>query len=245
MYANHINKQEGMQTMTFSLITAIHKQSTAPNPADHRQSAKTQRTTAARRLTVNAGELQPIPVPIPVTGPRRVPIASARPSLPIPQTEIQQPKETETSTALKDMSSLGQAVFKNDTNRIEPLLAKLSGEEINQADKNGFPPLAVAVRYGKDFIVRQLLGNAKTDANKPNQDQRTPLILAARYGRTPILQQLLNTPKVDLNRRDKDGMTALDWCMRQHNQDGIKLLRAAGAESAVYDRKKQDNLAKP
>ena len=224
--------------MTFSLSTAIHSPSKMHHSSNTPHGQKTQRPAAAHRLNVTAGQLEPIRVPIPVNGPRRVPIAALPGQLPAPQTEIQQPKETETSIALKDMSALGQAVFKSNADRVVSLLGKLSKEEINQPDANGFPPLAVAVRYGIDFIVKHLLGSSKTDTNKPNQDKRTPLILAARYGRLPILQQLLNTAKVDLNVRDKDGMTALDWCMRQHNQEGIKLLKAAGAESAVYDRKK-------
>ncbi|WP_303674898.1 ankyrin repeat domain-containing protein [Vampirovibrio chlorellavorus] len=222
--------------MTFSLINPFQKQTTGRYPVDHRQSSNTRKVAAAGRRSVSAEQLQPIPIP--VSNPRRIPIASTPVRLPVPQTEMTQPRETETSTALKDMSALGQAVFKNETARIDSLLAKLSGEAINQADKNGFSPLAVAVRYGKDFVVKQLLAHPKTDANQPNQDQRTPLILAARYGRTPILQQLLNTPRINLNARDKDGMTALDWSIRQHNQESIRLLQAAGAESAVYKRQK-------
>lgn len=224
--------------MTFSLINPFHKQTTGRYPVDHRQSPNTRRAAATGRLTVTAGQLEPIPLPIPVNGPRRVPIASQPGQLPASKTEIHHPRETETSTVVKDMSALGQAVFKSDADRVVSLLGKLSKEEINQPDANGFPPLAVAVRYGNDFIVKHLLSSPKTDTNKPNKDQRTPLILAARYGRLPILQQLLNTPRINLNARDKDGMTALDWSMRQHNQESIRLLQTAGAESAVYKSKK-------
>lgn len=189
----------------------------------------------AGKLSVFAFQPQPQPIPVPVNSPARKPSQPTPVRIPQPASDIKNPPETETSIDLKEMGPLGQAVFKNQPEKVEELLGKLSEKEINQPDARGFTPLAVAVRYGNDFIVSKLLENKKVDLNKRNQDGRTPLILAARYGRSLILRQLLKNPgKLELNAQDKNGYTALDWVTRQNSIDNINTLKAVNAQCNLY-----------
>lgn len=73
--------------------------------------------------------------------------------------------------------------------------------DINVEDKNGFTPLALAVKNGHPSVVKLLLQSGAT-ADKPVRDGRTPLYLAAnaKQNRPRIVQLLLEqSPKPDVD----------------------------------------------
>lgn len=122
--------------------------------------------------------------------------------------------------------TLWQAVHANNGKQVDALLSQ-GKLELNATDKNGYTPLAIAVRYSNDAMVKKLLAKG-ADVNQALLNGKTPLILAARYGRNSILKELLQAPGIQLSRKDNQGKTALAHT-HFSNFDARQLLKKAGA----------------
>src|SRR5690606_21602398 len=102
---------------------------------------------------------------------------------------------------------LNDAIFKENRELVEELLAT-DDQALNNADKNGLPPLHVAIFTGSKELVELLMSKgADIDARDPYG--LTPLDSAISKGKKDIAE-LLSLKGVNVeSKRDKDGRPPL------------------------------------
>jgi ankyrin repeat protein len=88
-----------------------------------------------------------------------------------------------------DRTPLAWAAANGHVDMVELLLKE--GAELNSRDSSGWTPLALAVVYIHEAVVKVLIENEKVDLKTVDDNGRTPLSLAAMYGNEAMMKLLL------------------------------------------------------
>ncbi len=143
-------------------------------------------------------------------------------------------------TMLKDRSAVNSAqgdgttalhwsAIRDDLEMAKALLA--AGADVKAATRIGLlTPLMMACRNGSAPMVELLL-QAGSDVNAPNQDGTTPLMLAAASGKPDALKLLLGHGAAVNARETTHGQTALMFAAALNRADAIRVLMSNGADS--------------
>jgi uncharacterized protein len=145
------------------------------------------------------------------------PIAGATTRL----TEAATPSQPMSRTPIGEFNSLHDAVRRNDTGRVQQLLANRT--DVNAKDSLGRAPLSYASRLG-EFTIVQLLLNAGAEIDVQDNDAFTPLMRAVQGGH-PVIVELLLRHGADGTAKTNDGTTALELAMQSSNPQIVELLR--------------------
>jgi ankyrin repeat protein len=103
------------------------------------------------------------------------------------------------------------------------------GTDVNQADKDGFTLLSLAVEMGNIEIARCLVGELGADVNQATHDGSTPLFIAAVNEQLDMVRFLVKEVGADINQAKHDGYTTLMCAARANDQALIKHLAHKGA----------------
>lgn len=103
------------------------------------------------------------------------------------------------------------------------------GAKVDGENRSGYTALAMAVRWGEDELVRQLLA-AGADPGRPTRSryEATPLMESTRDGRTALAKVLL-AAGAPVNHRDRHGDHALNWAVYFGHYDLVVLLVKQGS----------------
>jgi len=104
----------------------------------------------------------------------------------------------------------------------------------DERDHYGKTPLTWAAEYGRDSVVKLLLGRKDVSPDRSDNDGRTPLSWAAEYGRDGVVKLLLEQEDVSPDRPDNDGAAPLAWAAINGRDGVVKLL--LGQEDVNPDR---------
>ncbi len=115
----------------------------------------------------------------------------------------QEEKEQTTKTA-KPQMSLNEAAFYGNVEAIKQHIK--SGTNINQKNREGSAPLAVAITFNQTEAAKALIA-AGADLNIKNKEGSTPLHVAAFFCRTEIVKALLDAG-TDKTLKNYSGATA-------------------------------------
>jgi len=140
-------------------------------------------------------------------------------------------------------SILHHAAWSADENILRACL-DLSPGLVNEADKLGRTPIAIAARRGNGSSVRVLLASG-ADPTKDDEAGRTPLMEAAGMGEESVLAALLETTAVDsahVNASDAFGRTALAYAATAGEAGAVARLLAAGANAGAQDKRGETAL---
>ncbi len=122
------------------------------------------------------------------------------------------------------------AAIIGDAGKIISLLEQSAISDVN-IKQNGETALQIAVNFGNESAVQQLL-RCHADPNiGHDSDGITPLMTAADGGFLGIVR-LLMAANADLNMKDKGGSMALNYAKKALRQDVIEELVNAGAKSS-------------
>ena len=123
-------------------------------------------------------------------------------------------------------SDLDNAIHRNDQGSINDLLRDRGN--LNEPDKQGYPPIVYAAREGRVTAVRILIDHgANVDAT--DKDGSTALMYAADHNRVAIAQMLLDKG-ANPNVINTAGRTALGFAEDGHHVEVVDLLKAHGAK---------------
>ena len=117
------------------------------------------------------------------------------------------------------------------------------GEDVDELDGCGRPPLWVACRYGDNRVAKVLLDAGATVDWKTKEGGDTPLIRSCgdSWSHTEVVHLLL-ARGVDVNETNKKGWTPLMHACMARNTGLVKLLLKHGADRNV---KVEDEFVKP
>src|SRR5438046_687427 len=103
------------------------------------------------------------------------------------------------------------------------------GADVNQADRNGVPPLMYAA--GKDDLsfAKALLAR-HANVNARDKMGYTALIYACEDKGSPEMVQMLLDAGADVNMKAQDGRTALKYARSWDNARVVERLKRAGAK---------------
>ena len=122
-------------------------------------------------------------------------------------------------------SDMDNAIHKNDQGSLNDLLRDRGN--LNDPDKQGYPPLVYAAREGRPTAVRILLDHgANVDAT--DKDGSTALMYAADHNRVAIAQMLLEKG-ANVGLANAAGRTAMGFAEDGHHLEIVDLLKARGA----------------
>lgn len=158
-------------------------------------------------------------------------------------------------------NAIGCAAYNGHSNIVEQLLPKLgklslemeSVEEKDERAKNvaafkkeftKYTPLMLAVG-GSDKNLECVKFLLKSGANYKAVDSNGNNILhvAAQHSHNKILNYIVNNVKLDIFARNNDGETALNNCVSQKNEEGIKLLESLKGDYDKSQSKADELLA--
>lgn len=169
----------------------------------------------------------------------------------IPATVITAPEEQKTATPVADSDSSEEppgnnakrpAMYSSQAFRQAAHDGKLrvveicieSGLDVNEADPNGFTPLAMAAYNGHQEIVKLLLANNAT-VDSRDRTGMTPLIHAASFPSPETVKTLLDAG-ADINAAGgQEKWTALMMAAAEGNTAVVELLVAQGADVDTLD----------
>ena len=122
-----------------------------------------------------------------------------------------------------------------NNNRITRVLLGANAN-INGASDSGNTPLHVAAEYGRENVIKTLLGSDKeADINAINEEGESPLHMAAKNG-NKIIIDLLHEAGADINLRDSSGAPPLHSAAQYGNAKAVKKLCSIGADINGEDR---------
>ncbi len=120
--------------------------------------------------------------------------------------------------------ALLQAAASGDLATVEGELEK--GTDVNARDSESNTPLMLA----RDPAVARRLIAAGADVHARNRQASTPLIEAAKNGAVEVVRLLLQNG-AELEARDQEAnQTALEWAIRNEQEEAARVLREAGAK---------------
>ncbi len=123
-------------------------------------------------------------------------------------------------------SDMDNAIHKNDQGSMNDMLRDKGN--LNEPDKDGYPPLVYAAREGRVSAVRILLDHgAAVDAT--DKEGSTALMYAADHNRVSIAQMLLDHG-ANTNLANTAGRTAIGFAEDAHHLEIVDLLKAHGAK---------------
>lgn len=111
--------------------------------------------------------------------------------------------------------------------------ALASGANINAQDGSGYTALSLAVIYGLQDIVTELI-NRGANVNIKTKFDDTPLMLAIDNGQSEIAKQLIANG-ADVNASDSEGQTPLHRAAYANDAEIVSLLIIKGADLNVMD----------
>jgi TonB family protein len=114
------------------------------------------------------------------------------------------------------------------TSSIQKLVVGANALDINYRDENGWTALFYAIRGGHEKTAFWLLEHGASP-RRTTADGESALIVATQYRRQAILRRLLSDQSLDVETRDVRGWSAHTWAVFLRFDDGIDLLRGAGA----------------
>jgi ankyrin repeat protein len=117
-------------------------------------------------------------------------------------------------------------------------LLSAPGIDINAQKPDGITALHVAVKHGKDDVVKALI-NKGADVNIADNTGWTPLMFTAEKGPLTTMQALLSAPGIDINAQKSNGATALFVAAANGNYDVVKALIKQGADVDITDNHSQ------
>lgn len=120
---------------------------------------------------------------------------------------------------------------------VEGVLHELSKnpECINLQDMEGYTPLSLAVKFGKEKIVDILIKMPKLNANLQDNFGKTALMIASE-SRGNFVSKLLNIKGIDINLQDEKGNTALILAVKAHLCDNVvKLLKTKDIDINLFN----------
>ena len=106
------------------------------------------------------------------------------------------------------------------------LVERLSVQQLNQPDKDGFTPLSIACWRKNTEIAKILIPKLSAEQlNHPDNQQRTPLFVACETGRTEIVKMLVERLSAQqLNQPHEDGTTPLSIACWHQQIEAAKAL---------------------
>lgn len=102
-------------------------------------------------------------------------------------------------------------------------LIKYDPKGVDEADVDGWTPLAWTLFTKAPKTVQLLLDSGLVDVNKKDINGRSALSFAAGYGYPDVVQILLKTEGIEIDSKDNDGLTPLA-CASRH-PDVVKALQ--------------------
>lgn len=128
-------------------------------------------------------------------------------------------------------SELGIAASTGDTGRIKSLRAQ--GQNLNQADPEGYTPLMWAALNGQVKAVATLI-HLKANLDLQDKEGYTALMWATQNKYETVARQLVNAG-ADINVRDNHGYTALHWSAQDGHLGIARILLGKGADPNARD----------
>lgn len=117
------------------------------------------------------------------------------------------------------------------TGSIRKLVDEATSLDVNYQDEYGWTALLYAIRGGYDKTTSWLLEHG-AKPGRTTADGESALIVATQYRRQQILRRLLSEPSLDIEARDDLGWSAYTWAVFLRFEEGIDLLRGAGAKES-------------
>ena len=90
-------------------------------------------------------------------------------------------------------------------------LIKHDRQGADEADIDGWTPLAWSLFSRAPKTVQVLLESGLVDVNKKDQNGRSALSFAAGYGYLDVVELLLSATNIDIKSEDNDGRTPLSY----------------------------------
>ena len=126
------------------------------------------------------------------------------------------------------------------------LLANKHGSisNVNLQDFDGYTPLMLAVRTGKESVVESLLArdDLKPNLVMPNLRGDHVLLMAARRGNVTVMKLLLGHPDIDLNYVTVDGRSALAMACWSGGPNMVEFLLSREGIVTSINRQDADGL---
>jgi len=123
-------------------------------------------------------------------------------------------------------SPLIEAVKGEEFQNVKELIT--AGTPVNDANRYGVRPLAIACEKGNLELVEILLEN-KADPNAAQVGNETPLMTAARTGKVEIVKRLV-AAGARINEKEHHEQTALMWAAAEGHTEVVRFLLEKGAE---------------
>lgn len=142
---------------------------------------------------------------------------------------------------LAGCTSMQKAAQSGDVQTVIKGLA--AGKDVNMADANGRPLIAIAAERGQLVIIRELIGRG-ADLEKKDGLGMTPLYIAAGSNQLPAVQELV-VAKAAIESRNTDlGMTPLMPAAESGYKAVVEYLLSRGAKADVRSSDNQTALSR-
>jgi hypothetical protein len=134
-------------------------------------------------------------------------------------------------------NELFEAINTNELQAVKKLVLKPEIVKYINAQKNGQPPLHLAIKKNNQELVGKLLKVSNINVNALNEDGDAALHLAIISRNLVIVDKLLATKNIDINAVNQDGCTALHLATNKSDLEIMgKLLDAKNIDVNAVDR---------
>lgn len=132
---------------------------------------------------------------------------------------------TKTDVPDHDANNIFHYAILQDQYQICQSLLNFPRPYVNQANRLGFTPFALAVELQRENICKLLINSEKgIDINRCYSPTTSPLFLALRGGNVRICELMIKDFRTDWGKQDAHGNGPLHWAVLYGNLDVVQML---------------------